>query len=35
VDVTGVAPGTVFEVLVTANDGVESTRIRFLVTVTN
>jgi hypothetical protein len=35
VDVTGAAPGTVFEVLVTANDGVESTRTRFLVTVTN
>jgi hypothetical protein len=35
VDVTGVAPGTVFEVLVTANDGAESTRTRFLVTVTN
>jgi hypothetical protein len=34
VNVAGVAPGTVFQVLVTANDGAETTRTSFLVTVT-
>jgi pimeloyl-ACP methyl ester carboxylesterase len=33
VNVAGVSPGTVFEVFVTANDGAETTRTGFLVTV--
>jgi hypothetical protein len=34
VNVAGVSVGTVFEVIVTANDGAETTRTSFLVTVT-
>jgi hypothetical protein len=34
VNVAGVAPGTVFQVIVTANDGAETTQTSFLVTVT-
>jgi hypothetical protein len=34
VNVASVAPGTVFQVNVNANDGAETTRTSFLVTVT-
>jgi hypothetical protein len=35
VNVAGVAPGTVFQVIVTASDGAETSRTSFLVTVTS